>query len=57
LDSFDFKAQPSLNKLLITELMRGEFIDRRENILLVGNSGVGKPQPAQYPASHPGMRR
>jgi DNA replication protein DnaC len=42
LDSFDFKAQPSLNKLLVTELMRGEFIDRRENILLVGNSGVGK---------------
>ena len=42
LDSFDFKAQPSLNKVLVTELMRGEFIDRRENILLVGNSGVGK---------------
>ncbi len=42
LDSFDFKAQPSLNKLLVTELTRGEFIDRRENILLVGNSGVGK---------------
>jgi len=42
LESFDFKAQPSLNKLLVTELMRGEFIDRRENILLVGNSGVGK---------------
>ncbi len=42
LDSFDFKAQPSLNKVLITELMRGEYIDKRENILLVGNSGTGK---------------
>lgn len=42
LDSFDFKAQPSINKVLVTELMRGEFIERRENILLVGNSGVGK---------------
>jgi DNA replication protein DnaC len=42
LDTFDFQAQPSINKLLVTELMRGEFIDRRENILLVGNSGVGK---------------
>ncbi len=42
LDAFDFKAQPSLNKVLITELMRGEYIDKRENILLVGNSGTGK---------------
>lgn len=42
LDTFDFKAQPSLNNVLITELMRGEYIDRRENILLVGNSGTGK---------------
>jgi len=42
LDTFDFKAQPSLNNVLITELMRGEYMDRRENILLVGNSGTGK---------------
>lgn len=42
LDSFDFKAQPSLNKLLVTDLQRGEHIDKRENILLVGNSGTGK---------------
>lgn len=42
LDAFDFQAQPSLNKALISELMRGEYIDKRENILLVGNSGTGK---------------
>jgi DNA replication protein DnaC len=42
LDTFDFTAQPSLNKPLITELLRGEYIDQRENILLVGNSGTGK---------------
>ena len=42
LDAFEFKSQPSLNRLLITELLRGEYIDRRENILLVGNSGTGK---------------
>lgn len=28
--------------MLVTELMRGEYIDKRENILLVGNSGTGK---------------
>jgi DNA replication protein DnaC len=38
LDSFDFKVIPSLNKLLTMELARGEFIDRRENIIALGPS-------------------
>lgn len=42
LDSFDFLAIPSLNKLLVLELMRGEFIERRECVLALGNSGTGK---------------
>jgi DNA replication protein DnaC len=42
LDTFDFKAQPSLNKPMVLELMRCGYIDNRENILLVGNSGTGK---------------
>lgn len=42
LESFDFAAQPSLNKSLVLELARGEYVDRKENILLVGNVGTGK---------------
>jgi DNA replication protein DnaC len=42
LDSFDFKAIPSLNKRLVLELARGEYLSRRENVLAVGNSGTGK---------------
>lgn len=42
LDAFDFAAQPSLNKVLVAELMRGEFVDRRESVILVGNPGTGK---------------
>ena len=42
LDSFDFTAQPSINQALVRELMSGEYLDRRENVLLVGNSGTGK---------------
>ena len=34
LDSFDFAAQPSLNKPLVLELARCEWIDRRENELV-----------------------
>ena len=42
LDTFDFAAQPSINQTLVRELMRGEYIARRENVLVVGNSGTGK---------------
>lgn len=42
LDSFDFLAIPSLNKALVLELARSEFIERKENVLALGNSGTGK---------------
>ena len=42
LDTFDFLALPKLNKKLVLELTRCEFIDRRENVLALGNSGTGK---------------
>lgn len=42
IDTFDFKAQPSINEPLIRELMRGEYVGRKENVLLVGNPGTGK---------------
>ena len=42
LDTFDFAAQPSINEVLVRELMRGEYVAGRENVLLVGNSGTGK---------------
>src|SRR5271163_3208988 len=42
LDSFEFLAIPSLNKALVLELARCEFLPRRENVLLLGNSGTGK---------------
>ncbi|HRH75305.1 MULTISPECIES: IS21-like element helper ATPase IstB [Sphingomonadaceae] len=42
IDTFDFTAIPSLNKMLVLELARGEYILRRENIIALGNSGTGK---------------
>ena len=42
LDSFDFKAMPSLNKMMVLELARCEYIERRENVIALGNSGTGK---------------
>ena len=42
LDSFDFKAIASLNKMLVLELARCEYVERREYIIALGNSGTGK---------------
>jgi len=42
IDTYDFKAQPSVNEQLVRELFRGEYIDKRENVLLIGNPGTGK---------------
>jgi DNA replication protein DnaC len=42
LADFDFSIIPNLNKARILDLARGEYIDSRESILLVGNPGLGK---------------
>ncbi len=42
LETFAFRAIPSLNKRLVLELTRAEYLDRRENVLALGNSGTGK---------------
>jgi len=44
LDSFDFDAQPSLDRRIVKELQTLAFIDRAENVALLGPSGVGKTQ-------------
>jgi len=42
LDTFDFTAIPSLNKMMVLALARSEYIARRENIIALGNSGTGQ---------------
>ena len=42
LESFDFAARVSVNEILVRQLAVGEYIDGRENVLLIGNSGTGK---------------
>ena len=42
LENFEFKAQGSINEALVRELANGEYLDGRENVLLIGNSGTGK---------------
>lgn len=42
IDQFDFNVQPSINENLVRELLRGDFIEKKENVLLIGNPGTGK---------------
>ena len=42
LDSYDFTALPSLNKALVLELARCEYLARREKVIALGNAGTGK---------------
>ncbi|MEM6939684.1 MAG: IS21-like element helper ATPase IstB [Pseudomonadota bacterium] len=42
LESFDFKAIPGLNKMILLELARCEWIERKENVIALGPSGIGK---------------
>ena len=42
LDTFDFLAVPSVNKALVMQLARCEYVEHRENVVAIGNSGTGK---------------
>ena len=42
LETFAFRAIPSLNTSLVLELARLAYLDRREHVLALGNSGTGK---------------
>ena len=42
LEDFKFEAQPTINRVLVSELMRGEYIEKRESVILIGHPGTGK---------------
>ena len=41
-DTFDFTAVPALSKPKMLELARGEWIEQRTNVCLIGSPGTGK---------------
>lgn len=42
MEDFEFGFQPSLNKTQLLDLQHLSFIDKQENIILIGSPGVGK---------------
>ena len=42
IENFNFAAQPSIDEGLVRTLLEGKYIERRENVVIVGKSGTGK---------------
>ena len=42
LEDFDFSFQPTIDQKVIADLATCQFINSKENIILVGQSGTGK---------------
>lgn len=42
LETFQFDKLPSLNKNAVLEFAKGEYVEKGENIIALGNSGTGK---------------
>ena len=42
LEDFDFSFQPSIDQRMVNDLATCQFINSKENIVLVGKSGTGK---------------
>jgi len=46
LDQFDFSAIPSVSKAMVLQLAKGDYLARKENVILIGNMGTGKTHTA-----------
>lgn len=56
IETFDFGAQLSINEPLVRELLRGESMTKRENVLQVGNPGRARPTWRPRWASRPARK-
>jgi len=56
LEGFDFAFNPGIRRHAVLELATGRFIERKENVFLIGPSGVGKTHLASALA-HAACRR
>jgi len=42
LEEFDFQAAPHISAALIKKLSEGEYLERKEPVILIGETGTGK---------------
>lgn len=49
LETFDFTFNPSINRQQIFDVATCTFVRQHRNVLLCGQTGVGKPIPTEHP--------
>src|SRR5439155_25651224 len=54
LSSFDFSVVGGISKQRVVQLAQGDYLAKKESIILVGNPGLGKPSPTIYPHGNDG---
>jgi len=54
LSQFDWSCVQGVSKTRVFELAQGGYIAHAEPILMIGNPGLGKPQPTIYPLGNDG---
>jgi DNA replication protein DnaC len=47
--TYDFSAVEKIPQARILELAEGDYLAKAENLLLLGNPGLGKPRSTHYP--------
>ena len=57
LDEFDFSFQVSVSQQTVRDLATLDFIENRENLILLGPPGVGKSHLAIAPVSYTHLKR
>ena len=56
LASFDGSRVGGITKHRVMELAQGDYLAKKESIILIGNPGLGKPSPTIYPHGNDGVR-
>ena len=56
LDTFDFPSIPSVNKTLVMQLARCEYIERKENVIATGNSATGRSAARRPETARQGLK-
>ena len=51
LETFDFTFNPGIHRQRVYDLATCQFVHEKRNVLICGPTGVGKPQPTDYPST------
>src|SRR5499425_2863586 len=51
IEDIDYRHPRGLDKPLLTRLVTCQWVQDRQNVLITGPTGIGKPNPCNYPSN------